>query len=367
MKAKVYKRQDRQDRWYVQLSWKGQKYVRYYYDNETPFVHEALAQIIADQINGDIHSKGKSFQPEQWFGNAAEKFCFDTYASNWLERQKHLAPSYLPEVKRFILKYAIPFFEKTDIREIRLAHIEDFADSLPVHLSNKSKKNVLTTLHKLFSDAFRREEIVRIPGFPQINVPEPEFRWISASWQKKIIAKIEEIDRPIFLFIRFTGVRPGEARAFQWDCVDFENRQINIRRTFSRSQLRETTKTRQAKPIPMTRILEELLLAQKEKTKVVDMHGNPHGLVFLNRWGRPYSVHISQIWNEARDKVGAPKVNLYQGTRHSRGTQLLEQGWDLDMVRTLMGHTRKEMTERYAKFAATSRLAKAMEQADEGW
>lgn len=68
------------------------------------------------------------------------------------------------------------------------------------------------------------------------------------------------------------------------------------------------------------------------------------GFVFRNQKGRPYTADISRIWNEARDKVGAPKVTLNQGTRHSFAIQHLDQ---LDLVRVVLGHTRTDMTRRY--------------------
>jgi site-specific recombinase XerD len=117
----------------------------------------------------------------------------------------------------------------------------------------------------------------------------------------------------------------------------------------------------------MTKLLLQLLSVQREKAKVVDVNGVAQGFVFVNTSGRPYSDHLWEIWNEARDKVKAPKVTMYQGTRHSRGTQLLEQGWDMAAVQDLLGHTRPDMTKRYAKWAATSKMGKMLEEADRGW
>jgi site-specific recombinase XerD len=88
------------------------------------------------------------------------------------------------------------------------------------------------------------------------------------------------------------------------------------------------------------------------------------GFVFRTEKGKPYrKQRLDKLWNEARDKVGAPKVTLYQGTRHSTGTALLEQGWDMVAVQELLGHTRSDMTQRYAKYAKTNRLRKMLEEA----
>lgn len=364
--AKAYRRGDRKDRWYVQLRWQGRRYVRYYYDAQTALVAEALADQLAKAITAEIRRKGRNFNPDHWFTQTAKEFLFEVYAEKWFDRQE-LAPSYYDDVKRCVFKHLIPFFGKMDLRDIQYRDIEDFLASLPKHLSPKSRKNILGVLRTIFGHAYRREEIVRIPGFPEVKVPEPDFRWISAEWQKKILERIDTADRPIFLFLRLTACRPGEARALKWDCVDFENHQIHIRRAFSRNELRETTKTRRNKPIPMTKLLLQLLSVQREKAKVVDVNGVAQGFVFVNTSGRPYSDHLWEIWNEARDKVKAPKVTMYQGTRHSRGTQLLEQGWDMAAVQDLLGHTRPDMTKRYAKWAATSKMGKMLEEADRGW
>ena len=340
MKAKIYKRSRRDNRHSVVLWWQGKRYVRYHYDDRgTPLETEALARRIAERINGAIEDEGKNFDPRRWFRAAGEEFHFDVYAEKWLDRQTHLAPSYLKNVRRFVNTYWIPFFGATDIREMRAGHIQDFRHWLPGHLSEKSKYNILGALHKLLSDAYDREEIKRIPPFPRMELPEPEIKWLNQDWQDRVIAAIPEQDRPIFQFIRQYGVRPGEARALMWDCVNFENQVVIIKRTFSGRVLRETTKAKSVKYLPLTQEMEALL-------KRIRGIG---GFVFRNRQGHPYTGKIRRIWNAAVKAVEAPKVTLYQGTRHSLGTQLLERGFGLELVQKLLGHKRTDMTLRYAK------------------
>jgi len=257
-------------------------------------------------------------------------------------------------VRRYVNKYWIRFFGKKDVREIRSGDIEDFLHWMPEHLSEKSKYNILNALHKLFSDAVRREDIIRIPAFPRVDVPESEIKWLNEEWQDRIIDAIPKTDRPIFQFIRYYGVRPGEARALQWDAVDFENKVIIIKRTFSARVLRETTKAKNIKYLPLTPEMAALLKPLR----------GIGGFVFRNKYGRPYTGKIRLIWNRARDAVGAPKVTLYQGTRHSLGTQLLERGHTLEQVQRLLGHKRPEMTQRYAKVTMKS-LAKMLERKGE--
>jgi integrase len=326
MKAKYYRH--RKNRWVVVLWWQGKQHRRFHYDDRrTPLEAEAMARRLAERINADIEEKGANFDPRQWFRTAGDEFQFEAYASKWLDRQKHLAPSYVKDVKRYVNEYWLPHFGKKDIRQIRAGDIQDLRHSLPDHLKDKSKKNIVDALHVLFVDAYNREDILRIPPFPTIRFQEPEIQWINEEWQDRVIKAIPENDRPIFEFIRFYGVRPGEARALKWDCVDFDNKIITIKRTFSARVLREVTKAKSIKYLPLLPEMEELLKSIRGIA----------GIVFRNNYGRPYTGKIRLIWNKARDSVGAPKVTLYQGTRHSCGTQLIEAGNPLEVVQKLLG------------------------------
>jgi site-specific recombinase XerD len=51
------------------------------------------------------------------------------------------------------------------------------------------------------------------------------------------------------------------------------------------------------------------------------------------------------------EKYGAPKINLYNGLKHSFGCQRLNAGFSLDEVKTVMGHTDLRTTGKYGKYA----------------
>ena len=71
------------------------------------------------------------------------------------------------------------------------------------------------------------------------------------------------------------------------------------------------------------------------------------------------SKNLNKIWHDAGKKVGI-KIKMYNGTRHSLGSQLLDMGCDLSLVQDQLGHTKPEMTRRYAKRSPKS-LADALE------
>ncbi len=329
MDAKVYKNRKT---WMVELWWNSVRYRLYHYDAHLTLVHRAMADRRAGEINSAIERQGKRFDPRQWFRVSGYEFQFDQFLAKWLPRQRY-APSVRGDVARY-MGYFADFFGKTDIREIKRGHIEDFLEWLPGHYAPKTKKNILGLLHKIFTDAYDQEMIDRIPGWPKIEVPQKEVKWISREWQDKIIAEIPERDRPIFIFLVTWGCRPGEARALMWDCVDFEQGIIWIKRTFSGAVLQEHTKTKQARPLPLTDELRGIFAPIRGIA----------GFVFRNHTGKHYSKKINQTWNKARDRAGAPKVTLSQGTRHSFVTQHLDE---LPVVSRIIGHSNLNTTTRY--------------------
>jgi integrase len=180
---------------------------------------------------------------------------------------------------------------------------------------------------------------LRRPAFPAVEVQEPEIKWITRDWQERIIQAMPERDQPIFRFCQTYGVRPGEARALMWDCIDFDKGVITIKRSFSGGVLRDQTTTGMIRYLPILPPVEAIL----KRLRGIS------GFVFRNSIGNPYSAEMSRVWREARDRVGAPPVNLYQGTRHSLASQKVSEGHSLDRIRDLLGHTNTQTTRRYAR------------------
>ena len=77
----------------------------------------------------------------------------------------------------------------------------------------------------------------------------------------------------------------------------------------------------------------------------------PEAFVFINpRTGMSYSQDtMTRIWNNVRS---AAKINdglrLYDASRHSFASQLVNAGTPLNKVSKLLGHSSTKMTEKYA-------------------
>jgi integrase len=257
----------------------------------------------------------------------------------WLEGKKHqnLSPLHIEKIERCIEKYILPFFKDLNFRELKNLHIDNFFNSLPLHLSDKSKKNIMTNLHTFCTWLYRLEVIGRVPNFPVISPPDPAIRWIDRATQLNILSKIPDRDKPIFSFMIYHPVRPGEARALKVKDIDIGQRNVLICSAFSKGKIRPR-KNKKPYHLPLWSGFNTSLLKDKL----------PEAFVFTNRFGRPYThTRLIKKWKSATKKLGLT-ISLYNGTRHSIASQAINNGVDLNIISKALGHSTTEITKRYA-------------------
>jgi integrase len=232
-----------------------------------------------------------------------------------------------------------PFFGIEDIRDIHTKHVKAFADTMPVSLSPKSRKNILDCLRKFFKDMKTLEVIDKVPVFPEIKVPEPAFNWCDINTQERILEQIPRIHWPIMWFIAKQGVRPSEARALHWEDLDLENDMVCIRRTFSLNELRMTTKGKHADWLPLHPRVKELIL---------ELPRGISGFVFKFK-GKPYNEKLPRdLWDRACKKLEISGLKLYHGTRHSVASDAVQRGVSIYDVKDALRHKDIRTTMRYA-------------------
>lgn len=108
-------------------------------------------------------------------------------------------------------------------------------------------------------------------------------------------------------------------------------------------QLKPITKTKRIKVLPIIPET-EWLFKPTEVTPLLFSHS-----------GKPYtSKKLNRIWESANKKANieysVPIVNVYNSLRHSFACQRLNQGFSVDKVSTVLGHTSTQMTKRYAQY-----------------
>lgn len=334
-------------RFFIDLFYKGQR-IKLYSDKQGQVLdsYQRASSLLA-HINYEI--KNYTFDPCNYIKQEQEKFyvanLLDKFLSHKLES---LAPSYQDDYKRFI-KIHKEFFGTKDARELRKLDTVGYKEHLEkkFNLSGKSIKNILdnfkTFLRYLKNDL---EIITNIPGFPKVEVVPPKTIWLTAEVQRKVYEVVPDDDKPIFAFLMLTGCRPGEVRALKCKDVNLDQGTITISATFSNNVYREKRKGRGVANATIP-IHPELFGYIKNRVE----NNLPNNYVFINiRNNKNYSEDaLKKVWQKVKAKVGLPKnVRLYDATRHSFASQLINNGVSLINVSRLLGHSSVKMTEKYA-------------------
>lgn len=330
------------DRYYLDIHHNGER-PRIFSDKQgKPLDTIARAADLLSHIQYEIDNH--IFDITKYRKSDIKNFLFENLIKRWLdlkEKQK-IATAY--KYQEFTRNY-FSFFKGFDVREIKTSTVDLFYNDLPEHLSNKTKKNILSSLHAFLNWLLRMEYIAKVPVFPKIEVNLPDWQWVDVDGQDKLLSAIPAEDRSIFLFEALHGCRPGEARALKVKDFDFLRITITIRRTFSgraSNELVEHTKTKRIRKIPIHPEMTSLL-----KGLCDGRFGEE--FVFINpRTNKPYSeASLLRTWDKVRNDVGM-NIKPYEGLRHSFASQRACMGYDLLRIGKILGHTDIRTTQRYS-------------------
>lgn len=302
---------------------------------------------IRHKIDREQKSKGKvRFDPRDYVRRDLIALKFENYARSWLSWRAEeinlpdgISRGYLKSIESYVRNYLVPFFEGMNIREIEEGNIDDFRRQLPRHLRSKTVKNILGILSKILQDAFGRRDIERVPIIPRIKFEIPPIRWIEEEDQDRILAEVNDpVYQAFFLFLMKQGCRPNEARALKWDRIDFRRNQVIINAAIDEGVFRERTKVRDTRRLPIHPKVREAL--ESLPTRALS------GFVFTCR-GEPLKENtVNNVWRRVTRKVGID-ISLYQGTKHSGGSQAINAGVDMKVIQEMMGHKDPRTTARY--------------------
>jgi integrase len=321
---------------------------------------DTFAAASALRTQAENEKEARRFNADRWKSKNKIEYTFSVLIDKWYGSKEKLmegekrAASYVPKLDTYIRLFFIPCYGDTDVREI--FNLDAFDEALPsfrTHdkyqkpLSLKYQSNLMEALKGFFRWLHSKKYIAELPSFPEsIEVPEHDPVTISKETQVGILESIPEKHKAIFTWLFHQGCRPGEARALKWDCIRGD--EVCYKRTFSAGKLVEHTKT---KRIRYNYIYPETL-------KALPGRDLPNAFVFTHGKDlkRHYSeAYLNRIFNKALKEFNEKYsldlgVTLYEATKHSFGTQMVnEEEMPLELIQKWFGHTKRETTEIYAK------------------
>lgn len=335
-------------RLHIDFYHKGQRF-KLYSDSQGQILDSYRQAVnLLSRVNSEIERH--TFDPTRYVKQELEKYYADRLLDGFLEYKltgDKIAPSYASHYKRHV-GIASEYFGSQDIRDLLKLDIVNYTDHVrkKYNFSNKTLKNCLN-LFKTFLLYLKNDlEILEtVPRFPKIEIPQPRVHWLTPKVQKVAFNYIPDQDKPIIAFLMLSGCRPGEARALKCKDIDLEQETITISATFSDYTYRAKRKGQGSKNITIP-IHSEMLGYIKDRVQ----NNLPEAYIFTNtNNGRHYSkTKLGHIWNDARNKAGLDKsIRLYDATRHSFASQLVNSGVSIFSISKLLGHSDIRSSEKY--------------------
>lgn len=324
---------------YIEVYWKG-KYYWFRRDKQGYVLTYDRACDKLVEINNAI--RNGTFKPNDFSDATIQERKFAHQIEKWLagkeraEASGELSYGTIRDYRSYVMKQ-FGFLDSYDVREIGREQLAEFKDSL-FNVSIKTRRNIIAALKNFFFWLLERGTIETMPPFPQIKGDDAKMRIaIDQTAQDEALKRIPEDQRDIFEFLMETGLRPSEACALLCDHIDLEAGTARIERTFTGNRLKETTKQKRKKVIPLSdRALE---IATKHVQNKL-----PKQFLFINPTTKKHFLGdtLGRIWR----RHSGLEVTLYEATRHSFGSQLIEHN-DIYYVKELLRHEDIRTTQKY--------------------
>ena len=270
----------------------------------------------------------------------------------FFEESKRVKISTHDEYKYYFKNHITPFFKEKEITSITSKDIQAWQNNmLKKNLMNSTINKVYRVLRSYF-DFLVTFEYININPCNKINTlrekedvikdVEDKYKVCDRDNFEKFINTFdeEELDKKcIFEVMYKVGTRKNETLGLQWKNIDFKNHTININKQVmysSKGKILSTPKSKKSiRIINMCKSLEESLkklwLIEKAKYGKIDD---------LFVFGGLSAIGATTIDRIREKKIKLAKIPHFTNheLRHSYGSNMLNDGFDIKYVSEQMGH-----------------------------
>lgn len=302
-----------------------------------------LVKAFARNVLSDEYQERYHLKSTLSLADLDRTFCFDRREEiqTWRHRiaMRHLIAFLSPDIPAAEVSPQQIHAFRDELLRSRLKS-DDFAAE---QKTKRGVNNDLRNIRVVFRWAFRQEMIERHP-FDRVQLfkvapPRPDI--LTPEEMHAIRMQLPKRDRLIFHFLRFTGLRIGEAIEVRCEDVDLEQRRIHLHKT----------KNRQSLDIP----IDERLARIWRWTKVLEA-----GEYVIPYRGKMTVIHK---FRAAMNRAGVYKKMPTHIFRHTAGRRIMERyfttGNAQEIARKFLRHKSRVMTDHYAQIFAED-IGKAM-------
>ncbi|MGE4267129.1 MAG: tyrosine-type recombinase/integrase [Deferribacterales bacterium] len=290
---------------------------------------------------GDYFPKSKNLKKFS-LSDTSKTVGFSVYAQQWLRlKEKSLAYSTLRTYTGFINIFC-DYFKNIPISDIKASTVQGFIREYDI--APKTMSNMIGMLSSIFKTAVADDILDKNPcGY--VSKPRVQSAEIDPFEQDEIELILDWMDKhhphmtAFFAVAFFSGMRTGEIMAMKWNDIDFRRNKIHVRRTMTKGQIKESTKTKESRTIDIETSLDPYLSRHKQYSFMKS------DWMFTSYLGEPFHQiqNVSKTYYEPCLKaLGIKYRNIYQ-TRHTFACLFIEAGAQLNWIKNMLGHSTLQM------------------------
>jgi integrase len=180
---------------------------------------------------------------------------------------------------------------------------------------------------------------------PSLDDEKPK-RILSSDELARLLAAVTPRHRLLFEFAAETGARKGEVLGLVWDDIDTVDGTVTFTHQMDRAGDRRQLKTKRSR-----RSIEIApgMSAKLRDHRMASTRTGRHDLVFTSRVGTPHDHrNVTRMIDRAATKAGLGDVErrgevvehapTFHSLRHTHGSALIADGWDVEEVSARLGH-----------------------------
>jgi integrase len=273
---------------------------------------------------------------------------FGDFAKLWFDEKKlEWRPSYQIKVRIILEKYLMKHFGHRALTAINRADVLAFRASLAKVNHGKANNtlsatrinSIMMTLHMILEEASKRYKFENpSEDIKNLKLSKREIMPFSLSEVWLFINNVREDYKNYYTVRFFTGMRTSEIDGLLWQDIDFNRKEIHVRRALVEGELGEPKTLESTRDIAMSPWVYEALQAQykvtcgRSKFVFCDNRGNPFDYRNINR----------RIWTPTLKNLGLKHRRAYE-TRHTAATLWLAAGEAPEWIAKQMGHANTMM------------------------
>lgn len=277
------------------------------------------------------------------------------YLGEWLERKQAEGrrASTLDDYARQVKDKIVPVLGAVKLQDLSPAAVQRWQDGLAASPSVRGATraaNAHRVLRSALSDAVRLGMISTNPAKvarPALRTPRKR-KGHTLEQARALFAAAEPRWDPLFRFLYYGGLRPGEALGLQWSAVNQQTGTIMVVRSrvlTANRMVEGTPKTAAGMrafvlPGPAMDALRTQWALQAEARLAAGVSWEEGDWVFTTHDGGPLDLrHVNRAYQRARMKAGLPKDLPLYSLRHGNASVLLGSGVPLGVAAKMMGHS----------------------------